>query len=1019
VKVKIITYNARGLKDKSKLKRVLNKCYSILKTNPNSFILIQETHLDANECKDIEIFWRYNFCASPSLGRQGGTLTLFDSSWECISNFNDVNGRFCSANATKYGQLLCVNNIYAPNDHNINFFTDVYDKIFEIKNQNPDAKIIIAGDFNLVLGQGDSVNRNSNNAERRSRKFILEQNSLLNLCDSYRINNPAGGFTWSRGKCMSRLDLILLQKNMIEMGVESKLNWGFDISDHAMLETTFSLKCIQFKGKGLYRVNTKILDNEYAVEEARNELNFQLTSMPDQWDSHKKLDYVKMTIRSVMSLISGKQAKREESDQIALINQLNMLREAKEKLANSNTDQDTILHIDSEISLMELEYEKFLKDKAKYLINRSGAKWYEEGEKSNAYFLNIIKKKKEQTMITKLNGDNRTLTNQEEISGHIVNFYKELYSLKVTDETYDDIFSELVELPRLNDEERRSLDLPVSLEELEHTLKSCEESAPGPDGIPYSIYKKFWPEIGTYLLEAWNQSVRDGVLPEDQRISCITLLPKANKDLERIENWRPITLSNCDLKLFTKLLSNRVAKVLDKLISPSQTAYVPGRVVHDNLRMFNFYKNYCKEHNIDALLISLDAKKAFDSVSHKYMHEVLKRYGFSDNFIELIKMLYKDLKASILVNGFKSVMINIERSVKQGDALSCAHFILCIDPLIRKIESNTNIKSVPVPRAIYSNIKIEGKVGGFADDIGLAVKNDQNTINEIFNDYKIFSKLSGIELNVDKTEILKMNQNSNIAQFIPSNIRIGNTVIKTSESLKICGITFSNNTDIEYQHNILEKISKLEKQIIRWLPRFLSLEGKLTIVKTFGLSQLIYSLQICEIKEVEIKLVERIIFRFLWNKKWLGNIAPDRIKRNVLKLPYEWGGLGAPDISVLNMALKTKQFLRAMASRHIISDIQKFILEKQGYFEYYKNEYAKLCKFDAVVEGYQITTNHVTDQIRSGEIIENHDDENFIQNRINILASTDILEYFRRRNIPLVIYRFRRLADQGIETLHQ
>jgi hypothetical protein len=118
------------------------------------------------------------------------------------------------------------------------------------------------------------------------------------------------------------------------------------------------------------------------------------------------------------------------------------------------------------------------------------------------------------------------------------------------------------------------------------------------------------------------------------------------------------------------------------------------------------------------------------------------------------------------------------------------------------------------------------------------------------------------------------------------------------------------------------------------------------------------------------------------------------------------------------MALKTKQFLRAMASRHIISDIQKFILEKHGYFEYYKNKYAKLCKFDAVVESYQITTNHVTDQIRSGEIIENHD-ENFIQNRINILASTDILEYFRRRNIPLVIYRFRRLADQGIETLHQ
>jgi len=71
-------------------------------------------------------------------------------------------------------------------------------------------------------------------------------------------------------------------------------------------------------------------------------------------------------------------------------------------------------------------------------------------------------------------------------------------------------------------------------------------------------------------------------------------------------------------------------------------------------------------------------------------------------------------------------MIKIERRVKQGDALSCALFILCIDQLIRKLESNPNIKSIPIPRSVYSNIKMNGKVGGFADDIGVAVKNEQS-----------------------------------------------------------------------------------------------------------------------------------------------------------------------------------------------------------------------------------------------------------------------------------------------------
>lgn len=116
--------------------------------------------------------------------------------------------------------------------------------------------------------------------------------------------------------------------------------------------------------------------------------------------------------------------------------------------------------------------------------------------------------------------------------------------------------------------------------------------------------------------------------------------------------------------------------------------------MHDNLGIFDFYNNYCKEHNVEALLISLDAKKAFDSISHKYMHKVLSSYGFSEQFINTVKLLYKNIKAQILVNGYKSVIIKILRSIKQGDALSCALFILCIDPLIREIYTNPNIKAV-------------------------------------------------------------------------------------------------------------------------------------------------------------------------------------------------------------------------------------------------------------------------------------------------------------------------------------
>jgi hypothetical protein len=137
------------------------------------------------------------------------------------------------------------------------------------------------------------------------------------------------------------------------------------------------------------------------------------------------------------------------------------------------------------------------------------------------------------------------------------------------------------------------LDRELSLAELSETLKSCKDSSPGPDGISYSVYKKFWDLSGPIILNSWKYSLETGRLAPSHNESIITLLPKEGKDVGDIKIWRPITLSNCDAKIITKALSNKVAKVLDLIIDNSQTAYVPGRSVVDNLRTKYFYKTYC------------------------------------------------------------------------------------------------------------------------------------------------------------------------------------------------------------------------------------------------------------------------------------------------------------------------------------------------------------------------------------------------------------------------------------------
>jgi hypothetical protein len=248
--------------------------------------------------------------------------------------------------------------------------------------------------------------------------------------------------------------------------------------------------------------------------------------------------------------------------------------------------------------------------------------------------------------------------------------------------------------PKLTKDQAESVDSELTLVDLLNALKNCKDSAPGPDGIPYSVYKKYWTIAGPIILESWKYSTKNQSLPPSHYESIITLLPKEGKDTSDIKNWRPITLSNCDSKIITKALSVKVSKVLDSILDVSQTAYIPGRSVADNLRANFFMKNHCIKKNIDSVLISLDAKKAFDSVDHKYIEVTLRAYGFGDGFVNIFKTLYKDIKARILINGFQSESIDIKRGVKQGYALSCAIFIICIDPLLRNLNNSKYVKEV-------------------------------------------------------------------------------------------------------------------------------------------------------------------------------------------------------------------------------------------------------------------------------------------------------------------------------------
>ena len=105
--------------------------------------------------------------------------------------------------------------------------------------------------------------------------------------------------------------------------------------------------------------------------------------------------------------------------------------------------------------------------------------------------------------------------------------------------------------------------------------------------------------------------------------------------------------------------------------------------------------------------------------------------------------------------GFFSEKIKIKRGVKQGDALSCSFFILCMDQLIRNLNKNKKIEPITF-KSKLTHMVVKRKASGYADDIGIVCRNKLGSVQEVFFEYERLTRKSGLELNADKTEILRI-----------------------------------------------------------------------------------------------------------------------------------------------------------------------------------------------------------------------------------------------------------------------
>jgi len=882
-KLVIKTFNAKGLDDYSKRKDVFRW---FKKKNPD-ILMIQESHSNKGKEKVWNREWETKIVYSHGDSNARGVCVCFKKELNYVINnlSRDKDGRILVLDITVDDYRFTLANIYAPNKDTPQFF----DKLFDMIDQFHNTSIIIGGDFNLVFNVTIDKKGGRPVTHENCKKNLLGWMEELGLIDIWRFNNKDKFmYTWKSYKkphVFCRLDFFLISTNLTSVSKDNTISPGYR-SDHNIVSTTLSNEN-EKRGPGFWKLNCSLLDNqEYcnAIINCIENCNAENKGTEDSllWET------MKCRIRGTSVKIGAKLKREKSTTKKDLEFKLAQL---MEDITLIKEDKD-IENCALEISNLEKELELLNKVEAEGIRLRSKCQYYEQGEKSTKYFHSLEKRNQENKHIKLLLDDNdKEIKGVKNILQEEVRFYRDLYKSQLF-KTDKDVLEKLYKVFLKDKVLQADNNIPditncFNEEEIKEIIDSIENGkSPGSDGLPIEFYKKFWPHIKTFVINSYKDIWKNKHLGISQRQGIISLIPKKNKDPKKLTNWRPITLLNTDYKILTKGIAQYMKTYLQDIINYNQKGFLSGRFIGENINNVLSIMEHCDKFDINAILVFLDYNKAFDCVEWSIIDKTLCHFGFKENLRHWLKSIYYDNVSFIVNNGHISQMFNLERGLRQGCPLSPYLFILIVELLSNVVRENNIIKGIKIGEST-------SKIHQYADDTFLSIVNEKICLDELFTVINDFSKISGLCLNKNKTEILKLGKtNYDIDDFYKPWVKKKVTLLGTTISRNLAEIQIDNYTD---------KIKKITNCLNIWKLRDLSLIGRIHIIKSLASSQLIFHLStIMSPTESFFKEVESLFYQFLWNSK------VERIKRNMMIAPYHEGGLNMLDIRCQNQALKLK-----------------------------------------------------------------------------------------------------------------
>ena len=434
---------------------------------------------------------------------------------------------------------------------------------------------------------------------------------------------------------------------------------------------------------------------------------------------------------------------------------------------------------------------------------------------------------------------------------------------------------------------------------------------PGCDGLQYEFYLAFWELLGPRMVAAFNHSflsdAEEPVMSRTSRTGIITLIFKGDdKPQNDPDSYRPITLLNTDVKLVAKVLTLRMGWPLDGILDVTQTAFVPGRWIGDNVLYHLEELEYIEATQQSACILGLDFNKAYDRVHRGWLMQCMAALGIPAACCRWVQLLLQGSQAFITYNGHRSRVFQVPAGCAQGSPLSPLLYVISAQPLaarVRQLQVQGIIAPIPLPDGAPAP-----PMHMHADDTTLHTVHVDAAAQVVSLALEPYEQASGAKLNVGKSWGLTLGSHP---PLVGHHAATGITFKGPLEAVRHLGIPLtSGNSATAISALYGRKLRAVCARIRHWSRFKLSKLGRVHVAKQVLASTISYHATFLAPPADILASISRVINGYILQGQLVeeqgGQPLRGRPARQVACLPLEMGGLGQPDLEAHVTALQAK-----------------------------------------------------------------------------------------------------------------